>query len=231
MKRKIFVFVIATFMAIGNVNAQSDDEEFKIWDFDEWQKNIVVFPKVDMKPEFIGGDKALFQYFENAIEVPDSIQIIYISMTSRVFCAIDIDDNGKITNVDLNIGTLERSGWFSGGFYCNCKRPEDDCPYCKRAKREGLAFDFIENQILALVENMPIWTPAKKNGINIESTINFAIQYDIVESVPNIYFLDGKEITEDEFWDNMELTNVIKRNQLLDGKRVNIAYLTTLTEQ
>jgi len=227
MQKKIFLSVIATFLAIGNVNAQNVDEEFKLWDFDDWQKNIVVSPNVDKKPEFQGGDKALFQYLKNIIEVPDSVQVIYTSMTSRVFCTLDIDENGKITNIDLHIG----NGWFRGGFYCNCKSPKDDCPYCKRSKREGLAFEFIENQILTCVAFMPNWTPAQKNGKVVASTMNFAIQYDIVENVPNIFFLDGKEITEDEFWENMKLTTIIKRNQLLDGKRVNIAYLITPIEE
>jgi len=225
MRKTILLSVIAAFLAI-NVNAQSDDEKSKLWDFDEWQKNIrVVVKKADTKPEFQGGFNALFNYFDNKIQVPDSVQIIYSDLSGRLFCIVDIDENGKITNVDLSLGNIERGGFFSGGFMANTKTSEKDG-----------TFEFIRSQMFALVKSMPNWTPAKLNGKNVKSTIDFAIQYDLKESMPNIYMLDGKEITEEEYWGNMmgghtKFISVMKRNQLFEGKKVNIAFLTTKTEK
>ena len=73
MKKSIVLSIIAAFLAI-NVNAQ-----------------------VDVKPKFQGGEKAFFQYFENKIQMPKKVKCKDLSY--KTFCTLDIDENGKITNV------------------------------------------------------------------------------------------------------------------------------------
>ena len=226
LKSIMLAFVIAMISATGtNANAKSD---LKLWNFENWQKNIIFdVKKFGVKPEFQGGNEALFKYFENKIQVPDNEQIIYKDLSGRVFCTLNIDDNGNFLCADFSYETRKsRDGFFSGSFMSFGSKTSEKC-----------GFAFIENQILALLKNMPSWKPAKFNRKNVASTIIFAIQYDIKESLPNIYMLDEKEITEEEYWASISKNGhlsyrktIIKRNQLFEEKRVNIMYLSTPTE-
>ena len=158
MKKSILLSVIAAFLAI-NVNAQSDFNS-KLWDFNEWQKNIVVTSKVDEAPKFESNEKALFHYFDNKIQMSKKIKCK--DFYYRIFCIVDIDENGKITNVTF------KDSWFLTHEYHNYGEIHN----------EKNGFDFINNQILTIIKDMPNWTPAKLNGKNVASTIKFPIQYE-----------------------------------------------------
>ena len=151
MKNTILVLVVA-FLAI-NANAQEDDR------YNDWQDENTVSASA-VKPKFQGGEKALFQYFDNKIQMSDKIKCK--SFSCKTFCTLDIDENGEIINVTF------KSGGFKTHEYSNNGE--------KWSEEHG--FDFINNQILAVLKNMPNLTPAKLNGKNVESKITIAVQYE-----------------------------------------------------
>ena len=220
MKKTVFVSVVAVFLAIGNVKAQVD---FNLWSFEKWQENITFSENFDAKPEFAGGEKALFEYFECKIHVPDNVSILFERLLGKMICTINIDENGKASNVALMSGDFSAQQYFNAGE--------------NWSEKEG--FEFMRKQIIALVDAMPSWTPAELNGKNVKSQITFAVQYDLKESLPNVFLLDGKSISLHKYFNTkaVPVQNValaknsfskeeIKRNQLFNDKKVNIMYLT-----
>ena len=222
MKKTVFVSVIAVFLAM-NLNAQVD-----IWDFAKWQENVAFSADFDVKPEFAGGAEALFEYFEGKIQVPDDVAIMFEQLQGRMHCALNIDENGKASVVALISGDFSAQQYFNTGE--------------KWSEKDG--FEFMRNQIFALVKEMPNWTPAELNGKNVESKISFYVQYDLKESLPNIFLLDGKVISLHKYFNTKTISSQskaleknsfskeeIKRNQLFNDKKANIMHLTAGAEE
>jgi len=156
MKKTVFISVIAAFLAIGNVNAQSEDEGYSGWR----QEDAATSSDVYVKPKFQGGEKAFFQYFENKIQMSEKIKCK--SFSCKTFCTFNIDENGEITDVAFQYGGFKTSEYYNNGEQWSYEH----------------GFDFINNQILAVLKDMPNLIPAKLNGKNVASQIKFAVQYE-----------------------------------------------------
>ncbi|GHT19178.1 cell envelope biogenesis protein TonB [Bacteroidia bacterium] len=79
---------------------------------------------------------------------------------------------------------------------------------------------------------MPKWKPAQLNGKSVATNVTLPIQFDLHDSTPLVWYIDGKQASEEEavalhrnktpiVYSNLE------RNQTVNGKKVHIWTITT----
>ncbi|MDR2841223.1 MAG: energy transducer TonB, partial [Paludibacter sp.] len=163
---------------------------------------------------------ALFNYFKDKIIISDDKEIVLLnSLAGRSTCEFTIGTNGFVKNIKYAESSYDMT---VGAFIIQSEDFE----------KGQFGFPFINKQILSLITSMPQWKPAKINGENIESTITLTVQYDLKESLPVIFFVNNKEVTQNEYFDSRTqavsiIQSEIKRNQIYNGKKVHICSITT----
>lgn len=89
--KAIFITVLLIFSLFTNLKAQNIYIEKKL-------KNTVV-SRANVKPLFIGGNKALFEYIENNLEYPKNAKMK--GLKGRVDVSFIVEKNGRLSHIEI----------------------------------------------------------------------------------------------------------------------------------
>jgi beta-lactamase regulating signal transducer with metallopeptidase domain len=197
---------------------QKSNELTTIYTFKEWKKYIKVAEKVDVLPQFAGGEKALYKFIADNFQKPyqpqEDINILYIETRGLVPITFTVDVDGTIKNIQsspVHFSTRSRTSINSA---------------------EALIKWFEEEEAVRVASVMPKWKPAKLNGKPVQTTVNMYFPYRFIDETPIIYMHNEKQVTEEEHFniiddriDDRKLS--FEKNQVFNGKTVHIFKVTT----
>jgi len=212
----IFAALLGINQSVMSQNQKSSRDNKKSFylTFSQWKNEIKVAEKVDVLPQFAGGEKALYKFIADNFQVPAKDYVSPI-MEGNVPVTFTVDTDGSIKNIQASVGVFMAKKGFSGKFLF-----QDDneiWPFSSEAAR--------------VAGIMPKWKPAMLNGKPVQTTVNMLFTYKFIDKTPIIYILNGKEVSSKKFneiyYSNFKEgkkfdRDEILRNQIYKGKNVHL---------